>query len=123
MRVRNDPKDTGNGSYDELIRLQSEFYTRLTEETLKYLRRLQATAAPAAPGTVVMPEGKVALEGSGAAGHLVPLRIEIENRQRMHCMVTPMLTPLVHASGATWFPAASFDKPSVLLAPEQVETI
>src|SRR3954454_23928597 len=38
-------------------------------------------------------------------------------------MVTPMLSPLVHASGATWFPSAFFDKPSLLIAPEQVETI
>src|SRR3982751_930726 len=104
MRVRNNPEDTNSGAYGELIRLQSEFHARLTEETLKYLRRLQATAAPAAPGTVVMPDGKVALEGSGPPGEAVALQIEIENRQRVHCMVTPMLSPLVHASGATWFP-------------------
>ena len=123
MRVRNDSEETSSGTYAEIMRLQSEFYTRLTEETLKYLRRLQATAMPAAPGTVVMPEGNVALDGAGAAGDEVALQIEIENRQRMHCVVTPMLSPLVHTSGATWFPAAEFDKTSVLVAPEQVETI
>jgi hypothetical protein len=123
MRVRNDGEDAGSGTYPEIIRLQSEFYTRLTEETLKYLRRLQATAMPAAPGTVVMPEGNAALNGSGAPGDSITLQVEIENRQRVHCVVTPMLSPLVHTSGATWFPSAEFEKTSVLIAPEQVETI
>ena len=41
--------------FGELMRLQTEFQARLAEETLRYLRRLQGAAAPAAPGTVVMP--------------------------------------------------------------------
>jgi hypothetical protein len=123
MRVRNDSEESSSGTYAEIIRLQSEFYTRLTDETLKYLRRLQTTSMPAAPGTVVMPEGDAALHASGASGETVALQLEIENRQRVHCVVTPMLSPLVHASGATWFPAADFERTSVLIAPEQVETL
>jgi hypothetical protein len=123
MRVRNDADDPATGAFAEVIRLQSEFYTRLTEETLKYLRRLQVTAAPASPGTVVMPSKGASLESAGAPGEAITLQVEIENRQRVYCVVTPMLSPLAHASGTTWFPSADFDRPSLLIAPEQVETI
>jgi hypothetical protein len=50
----------------------------------------------------------------------VELRLEVENRQRMHCMVMPLLSPLVEASGTTWFPATEPLLSSLLLAPEEV---
>ena len=46
-------------------------------------------------------------------------RVEVENRQRVHCVVTPMLAPLVAASGVTWFPAAAPEPASTLLAPDE----
>ena len=87
---------------------------------MRYLRRLQGAAAPVAPGTVLMPDGAAELRASGTRGTVVELRLEVENRQRVHCMVTPMLSPLVDASGVTWFPAAEPTPASVLLAPEEV---
>ncbi len=90
---------------------------------MKYLRRLQAAGAPAAPGTVLRPDGSAELLASGAPGASVELKLEVENRQRVHCMVTPMLSPLVEASGVTWFPAAEPVQASMLLAPEEVNTL
>jgi len=53
-RVSNDSEGS-SGPFSELLRLQSDFQARLTEETLRYLRRLQGTLGPTAPGTVVKP--------------------------------------------------------------------
>jgi hypothetical protein len=122
VRVGNDPEPDNSSPLSELVRLQTEFYTRLTEETLKYLRRLQAASAPATPGTLLMPKGDLLLEASGAPGQSLELPLEVENRQRVHCVVTPMLSPFVHASGTTWFPSG-MQQASLLLAPEQVETV
>ncbi|HEY6292711.1 MAG TPA: hypothetical protein VI455_14270 [Terriglobia bacterium] len=119
MRVPNEPGEP-KGSFYEFLQLQNDFYGRLAEETMKYLRRLQAAGAPATPGTVLLPDGSVELRGSGTPGASVEFRLEVENRQRVHCMVTPMLSPLVDASGTTWFPAARLQPPSKLLAPEEV---
>ena len=122
MRVGNDPEWDSKSPMAELLRLQTEFYTRLTEETLKYLRHIQAASLPSTPGTVLLPTAGLQLEASVAPGESVELQLEIENRQRVHCVATPMLSPLVHASGATWFPEA-MHQASLLLAPEQVEIL
>src|SRR4029078_8476355 len=88
----------------------------------KYLRHIQAASLPSTPGTVLLPREGLQLETSGAPGDSGELQLEIENRQRVHCVVTPMLSPFVHASGATWFPSA-VHQTSLLLAPEQIDTI
>lgn len=120
MQTPNDPAGAADGLFSGLLHLQTEFYTRLTEETLKYLRRLQGAVAPAVPGTVLMPGSRIELDASGNPGTSVELKLEIENRQRLHCVVTPMFTPLVGASGVTWFPAADSLPPLLLLAPEEI---
>lgn len=120
LRVANQP-DAGTGDrFSELLRMQSEFHGRLAEETLRYLRRLQGAYAPAAPGTVVVPASAGELRATALPGGSFDLVVEIENRQRVHCMVTPMLAPLVGASGITWFPEAEMAPPQSLLAPEEV---
>jgi hypothetical protein len=123
MRVESDPPDEQRGPLSELLRLQSEFQARLADETLRYLRRLQGAFAPAAPGTVVRPDGDGELRASGRPGQRVTLRLEAENRQRVHCLVTPMLTPLVARTGTTWFPAADPSPAATLLAPGEVGTV
>ena len=67
MRVSNDPERGGgpSGAFAEMFRLQAEFQSRLAEETLRYLRRLQGAVVPSAPGTVVVPAADSALEASG----------------------------------------------------------
>lgn len=123
MRISNRPGGSTGGQFSDLLRLQAEFQSRLAEETLRYLRRLQGAAAPASPGTVLVPEGSVGLSASGAPGTSVELRLEVENRQRVHCAVTPMLSPQVGASGVTWFPEAELSPVSMLLAPQEVATL
>ena len=120
VRVPNDPGGSPGNPLSELVRLQTEFQARLAEETIAYLRRLQGAAAPAAPGTVVMPDGEGTLQASAQPGGTAALELEIENRQRVHCMVTPALGQLVAPSGVTWMPAVEATPPSLLVAPEQV---
>ena len=55
----------------------------------RYLRRLQGAPAPAAPGTVLAPDGEVELTGVGRPGAAVALPLEIENRQRVHTASSP----------------------------------
>jgi hypothetical protein len=95
----------------------------LAEETLRYLRRLQGAVVPSAPGTVVVPAADSALEVSGMPGATAELSLEIENLQRVHCLVTPQLTPLVGTSGVTWFPAVESATASKLVAPSAVQEI
>ena len=124
MRVTNDPggPQGAAGAFSELFRLQSDFQARLAEETLRYLRRLQGAVVPAAPGTVVLPTEGMSLQGLAEPGGTAELMLEIENLQRVHCMVTPQLTPLVSAAGVTWFPAADTTT-SRLLAPGAAERV
>ena len=103
--------------------MQAEFQARLADETLRYLRRLQGAAAPTSPGTVVLPDSAAELRATGAPGSTAEVRLEVENLQRVHCMVTPMLSPLVSTSGVTWFPAVDADPATVLLAPQEVGTL
>jgi hypothetical protein len=121
--VTNQPAGEQGGFFSELLRLQSEFQARLADETLRYLRRLQGATAPAAPGTVVLPDTSAELKTAGAPGSTATLTLEVENLQRVHCMVTPMLSPLVSPSGVTWFAAVEPDPPALLLAPEEIGTL
>jgi hypothetical protein len=78
---------------------------------------------PAAPGTVLHPEDGVELRGAGRPGDVVTLELEVENRQRVHSMVTPRLEPLVEASGATWFPELDPGPGSELVPPGEVRPL
>jgi hypothetical protein len=120
VRISNDSNGAGSGPFSELLRLQTDFYTRLADETLRYLRRLQGAAAPAVPGTVLKPGTALRLEAAGAPGSSIELHLEVENRQRVHTAVTPLLSPLVDTSGVTWFPAVEATPPALLLSPEEV---
>lgn len=125
MRVSNElaapPGPTG--AFAELFKLQSEFQARLAEETLRYLRRLQSAVVPASPGTVVLPSEGLELRAEGMPGTSTELVVEVENLQRMHCMVSPQLTPLVSPAGVTWFPEAESGAGSRLLPPAATERI
>jgi hypothetical protein len=121
--VDNQPDAASGGSFAELIRLQTEFQARLAEETLRYLRRLQGAVGPSVPGTVVLAEASLQLKASGSPGDAVELRLEVENRQRVHCVAMPALSPLLDDGGATWFPAADTSPPAVLLAPGEVGSV
>ena len=125
MRVSNEPGSVSGptGAFAEMFRLQSEFQARLAEETLRYLRRLQGAVVPAAPGTVVLPDGTRELRGEGWPGGEADLSLEVENLQRVHCMVTPQLTPLVSAAGVTWFPGTRSGTDARLVAPNAVERV
>lgn len=99
--------------FSELVRLQMDFQTRLAEETLRYLRRVQASALPTTPSTVVRAQtGRPAVPGK--AGDSVVIREQLENRQRVHAIVTAMLTPLVSGNGTTWF---ALSEPVTLIVP------
>jgi hypothetical protein len=122
LRIPNEPGGGAANVFSDLLRLQSEFHSRLAEETLRYFRRIQGSAVPAAPGTVMLPDGSVELRASGEPGSAVNLEIEIENLQRVHCMAAPMLSPLVDQSGATWFPACDYFLPA-LVAPGEIAAL
>jgi hypothetical protein len=115
MHVSSDQTQSPSGPLGEILRLQTEFQARLAKETLGYLRRLQGAFSPSAPGTVWSPDGDAALRATGRPGGTVELRLEVENRQRVHCVVTPLVSPLVDETGVTWFPAAETTPPSALL--------
>lgn len=121
MRIAND--EPGSGPFAELVKMQAEFQTRLVEESIRYLRRLQGVFEPRAPGTVLQPGSETLVAAPSTAGETVELAVEVENRQRVHTMVTPAVTPLVEPNGTTFFPAAEFSPPSRLLAPEEVAVL
>jgi len=118
VRVPNESESEIGGAFAELLRIQTEFQTRLTEETLTHLRRLQGAAMPVAPTTVLMPGGVSELSAAGSPGTPIKLELELENRQRVYCIVTPMLSPLVENSGITWFPSVA--PMTLLLAPDEI---
>jgi hypothetical protein len=122
LRIPNQPDGGTGGQFSELMRLQAEFQSGLAEETILYLRRLQGASAPASPGTVVVPERSRELVTSGQPGTAAEVGVEIENRQRVHCVVSPSLSPQVGSSGVTWFPEAELI-PTMLLAPEEIATL
>jgi hypothetical protein len=123
VRISNEPGGAEQGPWSELLRLQSEFQSRLADETLRYLRRLQGALGPAVPGTVVVPEGPERLHAEGPPGGRVEMTLNIENRQRVHSMTSAMLSPLVGSGGATWFPEVELTPPSLLVAPGEVGTL
>lgn len=120
VRVSNESGGT-TGAFSELLRLQTEFQARLAEETLGYLRRLQGASAPATPGTVLVPRDGAALAAGGQPGTSVELSVELDNRQRVHCLVTPMLGPLVSPGGVTWFPHTQRGTETTLVPPGQAQ--
>src|SRR3954447_6161616 len=91
------------GPIDDLLRLQTDFQQRLASETLRYLRQLQGLVGPVVPGTLVLPDRGLQLQGAAVAGERIAMDVLLENRQRVHCMVSPMLSPLVSDRGVTWF--------------------
>jgi hypothetical protein len=121
VRLSNeDAGDFARGTFSELMRLQADFQTRLADETLRYLRAVQAAFLPRPPGTVTQPTVGMTLAATASPGTQAQFALEIENRQRVHTQVTPALTPLVADSGATWFPAAQVEPVSALLAHNDV---
>jgi hypothetical protein len=106
-----------------MLRIQTEFQARLGEETIRYLRRLQGALGPAAPGTIVLGEKTGELSAQGAPGTAADLHVELENLQRVHCVLTPHLTPLVSEVGTTWFPASDVGTAFRILAPGAVDTL
>jgi hypothetical protein len=124
MPLANDPAASGGGSaFADLLRLQTDFQARLADETFRYLRRLHGTLGPGAPGTVARPTKGLALRAEAPPGGRATLRVELENLQRVHCVVAPHLTALLGAGGVTWIPAADPPLGSRLVAPDAVDTI
>src|SRR2546426_1122881 len=78
LHMSNEQGD-GGGTFSELLRLQTEFQTRLAEETLNYLRRVQGAAAPASPGTVLVPQDgdALVLRGFGERGVAVAIEAKV----------------------------------------------
>ncbi len=114
MRIKNEDGASIENALSDLLRLQGEFHSKLAEETLRYFRRIQGSSVPAAPGTVMVPDGSVELAAASSAGESVTLQVEIENLQRVHCIVTPALSPLVGQSGATWLPECDYTLPALI---------
>jgi hypothetical protein len=88
--------------FSELVRLQMDFQARLAEEILRYVRRIQASALPITPSTVVRSDPGRAPQ-LAIAGNTVTIIERLENRQRVHAIITAALTPLVSDDGTTWF--------------------
>lgn len=108
--------DGATGPVHDLLRLQTDFQQRLANETLRYLRQLQGLVGPTVPGTLVLPDQGLELKAEGKPGAALSIEVTLENRQRVHTLVSPSLTPLVSDSGVTWFVEAEIEPASVLLA-------
>lgn len=118
------PHDHDHGNvqsspFEELVKLQNSFQQSLSQATMNYLRQLQGLVGPVTPGTVVQQVDGTTLELKLAPGGQTKADVKVENRQRVHSMVTPMLTPLVSDAGATWFAQAGFMPPTALLATDE----
>lgn len=114
------PSGQQSSAFEEMLKLQSSFQQSLTDATMNYLRQLQGLVGPVTPGTVVQRSEKVARSLTVAPGGRTSATIRVENRQRVHSMVTPMLTPLVSDSGTTWFVEAGFTPATALLASDEI---
>lgn len=101
------------------IRLQADFQARLTNETFRYLRRLQGTIAPVTPGTVVLPEERIELNARAVPGGTFEITLEVKNYQRVHAVAAPGIDPLVSSSGTTWYPDVDFLPEFSLIGPDQ----
>ena len=117
MRLTNED-GPDSGPFANLIQMQAEFQSRLADESLRYLRRIQGVFEPYAPGTVVQPDADATLIGEVHVGDSVSLRVDVENRQRVHAVVTASVTPLLAETGATWFPSIEA-KPSFAFVPPE----
>src|SRR5579872_1408290 len=117
--MMDDTKDPA-APFAELVRLQMDFQARLAEETLRYLRKLQASGLPMTPSTVVRgDQGRPPIHG--VLGGTNEFTEEIENRQRVHAIFTAMLTPLVADDGTTWF--AREDPTTLIVPPGETMTL
>jgi len=124
MMPSNDQSGGGvSGPINDLLRLQTDFQQRLANETLRYLRQLQGLVGPVVPGTMVLPDPGLELQGSARGGEVVTLEVAVENRQRVHCLVSPMLSPLVSDRGVTWFVEATVEPSSTLLAESETANL
>jgi hypothetical protein len=103
----------------EWHRLQVDFQARLTQETFRYLRRLQGAIAPITPGTVLLPEDGTDLTARAEAGGTFEITLDVQNHQRVHSVAAPALDPLVSFSGTTWYPEADFSPEFRLVAPDE----
>ena len=121
VHIVTDPPSQTGGAAQQLLRLQNDFHARLAVETMHYLRGLQSALGPAAPGTVLVPRRGATLRATAEPGTQVRLHVEVANAQAVHCVVSPALSPLVAASGVTWFAAANVDPPYLLIAPGETE--
>ena len=123
MHVSSDPERSRSSPIGEILRLQTELQARLAKETLGYLRRLQGAFSPLAPGTAFSADGEAELRATTRPGGTLELRLEVENRQRVHSVVTPMVSPLVNEIGVVWLPSAETAPSSALLSPGQSTAI
>jgi hypothetical protein len=105
--------------FEELLRLQSSFQQNLAQATMDYLRQLQGMIGPVVPGTMVDVVDGQGTTTTAAPGSTARFSITIENRQRVHTLVTPMLSPLVADNGTTWFPRVDVAPSSQLLATDE----
>ncbi len=121
VRIIHDPRDEPDRNPGaEVFALQQDFQARLADETLRYLRSLRGLLGPASPGTVLRPQPDLVLRAEAPPGGVAEITFEVENRQEVHVIATPMLTPLVGADGTTWFPDAVAVPASTLVAPAAV---
>ncbi|WP_300062700.1 hypothetical protein [uncultured Roseobacter sp.] len=111
---------TPSSPFEELMKLQSAFQQSLSQATMQYLRQLQGIVGPVTPGTVVQQADGAGVDLKLRPGGQAKATVNVENRQRVHSMVTPMITPLVSDTGATWFAQTAFSPPTALLATDEV---
>ncbi len=108
------------GPLYDLLRLQTDFQEKLAATTLAYLRELQGLVGPVVPGTVVDARTAEPLSAAAEPGGQATLELEVENRQRAFCLLTPMLSPLA-GKGVTWLPRTQAQPR--LVAPDAVERV
>jgi len=114
-----EPPQGAGDALSEILRLQTEFQSRMVDETLRYLRRVQGMFEPHSPGTVLRPDAPATLAVSAAAGGRASVTLDVENRQRVHTALAVVLTPLVADDGTTWFVDADTKPAFRLLAPAE----
>lgn len=114
-----EPPHGASDALGEILRLQQDFQARMVDETLRYLRRVQGMFEPHAPGTVLRPDAPAALAATAAPGGRASVRLDVENRQRVHTVLAATLTPLVGEDGTTWFADADVRPAFRLLAPAE----
>jgi hypothetical protein len=112
-------EDNSQNPISEWIRVQADFQARLTNETFRYLRRLQGAVAPVTPGTVVLPEERFDLNARAVPGGTFEITLEVKNYQRVHAVAAPGIDPLVSSSGTTWYPEVDFLPEFSLIGPDQ----